>query len=101
MPQVTRPNRKATLVSPSGFVSRELDGDESFPDTEYVGKTGLVEESYDTGYDSEYPTGYEPVMACVNFGTPETPDRLWIPLSSYVGERNGKDVFQKHLKFIE
>ncbi len=69
--------------------------------TPYIGKIGVVEETYDTGYDTDRPTGYEPVLALVNFGSTENPDRLWIAFNGYNGFYNGKDQFTRYLQYVE
>ena len=47
----------------------------------FIGKIGTVLDRQDTGYDTERPTGYEPVYYLVDFEN----EKLWIPFSSYLG----------------
>ena len=83
---------------PAGLFSDE-NWENSVPAHSYLGKIGILIENYDSGYDTDRPTGYETVFALIEF---EDGKRFWIPYSTYVGfdlETN-KDQFVKHLERV-
>lgn len=88
--------QKATLITNVLAGIARNDRGEHIPVFPYIGKTGIVLEVEDTGYDTDEPTGYEPVIYLVDFGD----QKLWIPSSIYNGydKQKEKDIFTQILK---
>jgi len=80
---------------PSGLVRNE--DHELIVTHPFIGQIGEVQEEDDTGYDAQQPTGYEPVMYLIDFGS----QKLWIPSSTFLGgDLEGKEHWSRHLEFI-
>jgi hypothetical protein len=97
VPQGGFPLQTATLIAvvPSGLTRNETD--ELVQVCPFLGKTGAILEREDTGYDTERPTGYEPVYYLVDFGE----QKLWLPFALYWGDdKNGKEIWEKYLRIV-
>ena len=78
---------RVTLISdvPSGLARTDME--EMVIASNFLGRTGEVVEEDDTGYDTSYPTGYEPTYCLVDFGE----IKIWLPYSMYYGDdKDGK-----------
>ena len=82
------------LVKNPGVVE-DHDG-ESCSAHEYVGKIGKLLSAEDSGYDTTYPTGYEPVYYLLEF---EDGKKLSIPYQCMIGIKNDEEVWETYLKF--
>lgn len=93
----------ATLIKSPGFWRSDdpAQADRLINMAPYVGQTAKVVESHDSGYDTDRPTGYEPVDYLLEF-----PDglRVWMPGSLFCGEEEDSrgrfhEIWERYLKF--